>query len=157
MKMATAIAITGLAGLKLITATRDNAISDTQHRRNKLSKKLVEQIELAKCQVEGRTYTQTKTKTVKNAEGIRVNVDVAKTVRAWWWQLENGKLALSVRYGSRVIQLNAKTNAVECANYADVINVLTTIKTAVEAGELDEQILKASVKLREGFKSTATK
>ena len=44
MKMATAIATTGLAGLKLITATRDNAISDTQHRRNKLSKKLAEQI-----------------------------------------------------------------------------------------------------------------
>lgn len=146
-----------LATLKLITAKRTNAIAPAIQRRTKMARKLAEQIELAKCLADGRTYAVTKTKSVKNADGNRVHVEVAKTVRQWWWTQENGKLALSVRYGSRVIAFNTKSNAVECANYAELVNALTVIKTAVDAGELDEQIERASVKLRDGFKTVATK
>jgi hypothetical protein len=41
---------------------------------------------------------------------------VETAVRQWWWPQDNGKLALSIRYGSKVIALTPKANAVECAN-----------------------------------------
>jgi len=141
-----------LATLKLITAKRTNAIAPALQRRTKMARKLAEQIELAKCLADGRTYAVTKTKSVKNADGNRVHVEVAKTVRQWWWTQENGKLALSVRYGSRVIALNTKSNAVECADLTELTAALTTIRQAVDAGELDSQIEAASATLRDGFK-----
>jgi hypothetical protein len=42
--------------------------------------------------------------------------------------------------------------SVEVANPADLIKALEVIKGAVEAGELDDQIEKASSSLRSGFK-----
>ena len=72
-------------------------------------------------------------------------------MRQWWWQQDSGKLALSVRYGSRVIALTPKANAVECANLDELTAALATISAAVQAGELDTQIEAASLKLRDGF------
>ena len=60
--------------------------------------------------------------------------------------------ACCIRYGSKVIALSAKSNAVECANYDELTAALATIRTAVEAGELDAQIETASTKLRDGFR-----
>jgi hypothetical protein len=74
-------------------------------------------------------------------------------LRPWWWQQEGGKLALVIRYGSKILALSPKSNAVECAALADVIQALKVVKAAVEAGELDAQITAASQKLREGFTS----
>ena len=145
-----------LATLKLITAKRNN-ISPVLQRRAKLTRKMIEQIELAKCVADGRTYAITRKKSVKNSDGNRVNLEITKTVRQWWWTQDNGKLAFSVRYGSRVIALNTKSNAVECAGFTELVNALTVIKTVVETGELDEQIEKASLKLRDGFKNITTK
>jgi hypothetical protein len=89
---------------------------------------------------------------VKAEDGSRTSVEVETAVRQWWWQQDNGKLALSIRYGSKVIALSAKSNAVECANYDELTAALATIRTAVEAGELDAQIETASTKLRDGFR-----
>ena len=71
--------------------------------------------------------------------------------RRRWWEQANGKIALSIRYGSKVIPLNAKSNAVEVNTITDLINALNVIKVAVEAGELDAQIDSASTMLRKGF------
>ena len=147
----TEIGLTALAALKLIAAKSANSISPTQQRRNKLLKKLGEQIALANAAVNGETYTQKRFRTVQNEHGQRVSVEVPKRVRAWWWQQDNGKFALSVRYGSKTVPLSAKANAVECATLKDVCDALALIKTAVLAGELDAQIEAASAKLREGF------
>jgi len=57
-----------------------------------------------------------------------------------------------IRYGSRVIALSPKSNAVECATLKDVVAALQVIRAAVEGGELDAQITQASERLREGFK-----
>jgi hypothetical protein len=50
-----------------------------------------------------------------------------------------------------VIALSAKSNAIECATLKDIIQALSTVKAAVESGELDPQISAASDKLRQGF------
>jgi len=141
-----------LTALKLVNVKKSNSISPTQFRRNKLSKKLWEQIELAKAVATGGQYSKRRFKTFKGADGSRASVEVETTVRPWWWAQDNGRLALSVRYGTRVIALTPKSNAVECADLSELTVALTTIRQAVDAGELDAQIEAASAKLREGFK-----
>ena len=143
--------MTALAVLKLIVAKPNVAASPAQQRRNKLLKKLGEQMALANATLKGETYTQKRFRTVTNEQGQRVSVEVPKRVRAWWWLQDNGKLALSIKYGSKTVPLSAKANAVECASLQDVCDALKLIKNAVIAGELDAQIEAASVKLREGF------
>ena len=142
-----------LQGLKLITAKRQTAINPVQFRRNKLSLRVQEQIALAQAAVEQRTYTKQRHRRVKDSSGFRNTITTQVRVKQWWWTQDNGKLALSIRYGSKIIALSPKCNAVECSTLTDVVAALTTIKAAVDAGELDAQIAAASEKLREGFTS----
>jgi len=145
--------VAALQGLKLITAKRQTAINPVQFRRNKLSQRVQEQIALAQAAVEQRIYVKQRQRSVKDSSGIRNTITTQVRVKQWWWTQDNGKLALSIRYGSKIIALSAKCNAVECSTLADVVAALTTIKAAVDAGELDAQIAAASEKLREGFTS----
>jgi hypothetical protein len=145
--------VAALQGLKLITAKRQTAINPVQFRRNKLSQRVQEQIALAQAAVEQRTYTKQRHRSVKDSSGFRNTITTQVRVKQWWWTQDNGKLALSIRYGSKIIALSPKCNAVECSTLTDVVAALTTIKAAVDAGELDAQIAAASEKLREGFTS----
>lgn len=143
--------MSALNGLKMITAKRVATVSPVVHRRNKLSLKLNEQMELAKAQAEGRLYAPTKLKTVTDdVSGELRSIETAKRVKQWWWEV-NGKINLSVRYGAKVIELAKGKNAVELAKVADLLPTLLLIKQAVDAGELDAQIESASTKLRAGF------
>jgi hypothetical protein len=80
------------------------------------------------------------------------SVEIPKRVRAWWWTAENGKLALNLRYGARVIEISKGKSAVELASANELVPTLELLKKAVEGGELDAQIESASIKLREAFK-----
>ncbi len=62
-----------------------------------------------------------------------------------------GKVCFSVRYGSWTIDLAKGKPSVEVESGEALVKALETIKTAVEAGELDSQIEIASAKLRSGF------
>ena len=133
-----------LSSLKLVAATRDNKVSPVLQRRQKLIKKIDEQMELAKAQANGSIYSPTKFKNIVNAEtGTNEYKQVPKRIRAWWWET-GGKLNLSIRYGARVIELAKGKNSIELDNLAAVLPTLDLIKKAVEAGELDEAITKVS-------------
>ena len=140
-----------LQSLKVTAAKKSLAHNPQAHRRLKLAKKLWEQIELAKAQQAGTSFTMTRFRTVTTDEGIRRSVEVPRRVRAWWWTTEANKLALNIRYGARKIEISKGKSAVEIATPADLVPTLELIKQAVEAGELDAQIEAASIKLREGF------
>ena len=129
--------------LKLVAATRDNKVSPEMQRRQKLIKKIDEQILLADAALNGETYCPTKFKNVVNAEGVTEYKQMPKRIRAWWWET-GGKLNLSIRYGARVIELAKGKNSIELDNLAAVLPTLDLIKKAVEAGELDESITKVS-------------
>ena len=75
-----------------------------------------------------------------------------KRLKPWWFQSEQGKVCISVKYGSWTIELAKGKPSVEVANGAELVKTLETIKGAVEAGELDAQIETASASLRSGFK-----
>jgi hypothetical protein len=123
-----------------------------QVRRNKLAKRLWEQAELAKAQQAGTQFTATKFRTVvENDTGLRKQVEVNKRIKQWWFTTDSGKLALSVRYGARLLELAKGKFAVELASEKELVPTLEIIKAAVLAGELDAAIDAASNKLRDGF------
>ena len=146
--------MTALTALKLVAAQKPSQIPAIQQRRNKLAARLWEQIELAKAKQTGTVFEVKKFRTYKDTEtGARRQVEMNKRIKAWWFTAENGKLVLSVRYGSRVLELGKGKWAVELGADKDLVPVLETLKGAVLAGELDSQLNAASDKLRAGFTS----
>ncbi len=129
-----------MSTLKLVSATRATHISPVMQRRQKLIKKLDEQILLATAALNGTTYQSTKFKNVVNAEGVTEYKQVPKRVRAWWWKNEAGKWNLVVRYGARIVELSKGKNSIELENEAAILPTLDLVKKIIEAGELDEAI-----------------
>jgi hypothetical protein len=143
--------MTALTGLKLTAAQKPTQMTPIQQRRNKLAKRLWEQAELAKAHLSGTQFAPTRFRTVTGADGVRKSVEVGKRVKAWWFTADNGKLALCVRYGTKVLELAKGKYAVEVANEKDLVATLDVIKAAVLAGELDAAIDAAANKLKAGF------
>jgi len=140
------------ATLKLSTAVKPAHMPVVQVRRNKLVKRLWEQIELAKAQQAGTQFAPIKFRSIADPDtGIRRQVEMPKRVKPWWFVTDTGKLALSVRYGVKVLELAKGKVAVEVGAEKDLVATLELIKRAVEAGELDAQIEAAALKLRDGF------
>lgn len=82
---------------------------------------------------------------------MRKQVGVRKRVKQWWFTTDSGKLALSVRYAARLLELAKGKYAVELASEKELVPTLELIKSAVLSGELDAAIDAASSKLRAGF------
>jgi len=141
-----------LSNLKLVDVKKPRNMPLIVIRRNKLSSKLWEQIQLAKSQLEGTQFVVTKFRSVKDREtGLRKQVEVPKRIKPWWFQSDEGRVCVSVKYGSWTLELAKGKPSVEVASGEDLIKALESIKAAVEAGELDEQIELASAGLRSGF------
>jgi hypothetical protein len=123
-----------------------------QVRRNKLSTKLWEQIQLAKSQVSGEPFQVTRFRSIRDqATGLKKQVEMPKRVRPWWFISEEGKVCLNIRYGSRTLEIAKGKPSVEVDNPNALIKALEVIKNAVEIGELDQQIEEASTHLRSRF------
>lgn len=149
--------MSGLSALKLVTSKRQQGNSPQFARRQKLSSKLDEQIQLAKAQQSGTEFSPVKIRTVKDeATGESRKVEVPKKLKPWWWTGENGKLCITVRYGARTLEIVEGKNAIETDSIADVITSLQVIRTAVDSGELDKRIEAVTNKVKEGFNETAT-
>ena len=88
---------------------------------------------------------------VFTSPGERKQVETQMLVKQWWFTTQAGKLAISVRYGSRVLELAKGKFAVEVAHEKDLAKTLDAIKAAVLAGELDTAIDAAATTLRAGF------
>ncbi len=141
-----------LASLKLTSAVKPTNVPAIQVRRNKLAKRLWEQAELAKAQQTGAQFFVTKFRSVVEQDtGLRKQVEVNKRIKQWWFTADNGKLALGVRYGARLLELAKGKFSVEIASDKELVPTLELIKAAVLNGELDAAIDTASSKLRAGF------
>ena len=140
-----------IAKLKLVSSKRERNLSPTLVRRNKLAAKIEEQLQLATAQKEGRLYAPKRIKNVTNAEGERVAVETTKRVKEWFWTTPANKINLSVRYGSKTLELSKGKNAIELSSGDELLATLSMLKEAVIAGELDDAITNASDNLRAGF------
>lgn len=142
-----------LGTLKLVSTKRPSQLSVTQNRRNKICRRLHEQILLARARQDGKQFSSTKFRTVVNPEtGERKSIEISKTVKQWWFTSDNGKTVIAIRYGARVLEISKGKFAVELASESDIVNTLEIVKNAVESGELDSQLEAAAGKLRIGFK-----
>jgi hypothetical protein len=141
-----------LAALKLTTTKKPSQIPQVLQRRNKLAKRLWEQIELAKAEQLGSQFAVSRFRSYTDKEtGLRKQIETQKRIKAWWFVGDNGKLALAVRYGSKVLELAKGKYAVEVSAATELVPTLQVIKSAVESGELDSSIDFAANKLRSGF------
>ena len=144
--------MSALANLKLSNTKRTAALAPIQIRRNKLSGKLADQIQLALAQQQGETYTTNRFKTIASEDGSRKTIEIQRRVRPMWWTNVDGKICLTVRYGAKQLELAKGKSTVEVGAADHLVGTLQVIKQAVEAGELDAQIEAASGALRSGFK-----
>ena len=108
------------------------------------------------CQAAGTQFAPIKYRSVRDAEtGIRRQIEVPKRVKSWVFIAENGKTAVAIRYGARVLELARGKFAVEIASPAQLIPTLELIKSAIDAGELDEQLAATAGSVRASFKRSA--
>ena len=144
--------MTVLANLKLVNAKRPVHLSPVVQRRNKVAKRIYEQIKLAKSKLEGKAFSPTRLRTVKDEEtGLNKTVSVPKRVKEWWFTSDSGKLCLSLRYGAKVVDIAKGKTAVELASEKELVATLEILKQAVESGELDAQIEAVSGAVKAGF------
>jgi len=142
-----------LSQLKFSTIKKPTMITPAVHRRFKLVKRVDEQIGLATAQAEGTTYAASKQRTVIDSEtGLRRIVDVPKSVKAWYFTADTGKVYLNIKYGSRVIEITKGKPTIEVGSSKELVSTLKIIRQAILDGELDAQIDAASGDLRKGFK-----
>ena len=141
-----------LDSLKLVTVNKPDKLPLVVQRRNKLSDKIWEQIQLAEAKSKGGSYAPLKAKRLKDIEGNIKLLEVPKRIKPWWFTAETGKVCLILRYGSKTLEIARGKAAIELDKPSDLIPTLQKIKTAVEAGELDHLIDAATEAVRLGFK-----
>lgn len=141
-----------LNSLKIVTPKRLNPVSPIARRRDMLIAKLNEQVAYAQAQQDGGVFAPTRLRTVKDQEsGESKRVEMPKRVKPWWFNDDNGKLCLVVKYGIKPLELAKGKVAIKLSAQAELLPALETLKAAVTAGELDAQIEVMSGTLRKGF------
>ena len=137
--------------LKLTDATRPKIQPPVIERRNKLSKKLWEQMELAKARNAGTNFTVKRFRTIKDLEGNVRSVERDKRIKPWWFTSNSGTLCVQVFYVRKALELASGKTAIEARDLAHVVEILGLIKHEVELGTLDHAIETASHLLRSRF------
>lgn len=130
-----------LTKLTLSEKSPNDSVSPADRRRRKLLEKLDRQIEAVKLALENKPAMQQVQRWVK-PEGAADKQLISKLVpiRKWWWTSVNGQVMLSLRQGSRVMELAPGKTAIEVGQLSALPEVLDTIRQAVENGELDAQL-----------------
>ena len=142
-----------LSAFKMVNAVRQVKMDSTQFRRQKMAKKIDEQVKLAIAMRDGETFVIKRLRSITDkATGLVSQMEVSKRINQWWWT-EGNRILLQLKYGTRVLLLNGKDkNTIEIGSGDELIKVLELVKTSVNNGELDAAIEVASVKVRERFK-----
>ena len=125
-----------LKTLKLTQYQQSNRNNPVLQRRIKLAAGIIEQIQLA----ENPNYKQISVRTVADDSGELREVEVSKRVLRWWCVGADGTVELTVRYGSRVLEIAKGMDAVELVSKDELVGVLEQFKAAAELGEMDDMI-----------------
>lgn len=128
-----------IAKLNLKTVQRTVQKDPVLARREKLVAAIEEQGRVLAAMLAGDEYTVKSKRWQTNEAGERLRVEHEKRVRAWFFEQDNG-FYVQCRYGSRVLSINGKSNAVFVDKLDDVSGVLEAFKQAAKAGELDSSV-----------------
>ena len=132
-----------LAKLNLKTVQRNVQKDPVIARRDKLTTAIEEQGKVLEAALAGNDYTVKVKRWQTNDAGARTRVEHDKRVRAWFFE-QDGGWYVQCRYGSRILNINGKSNAVFVGKLEDVAAVLEAFKKAAETGELDKAIALAT-------------
>lgn len=121
--------MSALAKLNLKTVQRTVKQDPVLARRDKLVAAIEEQGRVLAAVLAGEEYSVKTRRWQTNDAGERVRVEHEKRVRAWFFEQDNG-FYVQCRYGSRVLNINGKSNAVFVDKLDDVGGVLEAFKQA---------------------------
>lgn len=96
--------------MKIVAITPTRALSVKQERRNKLVRKLEEQLKLG-----GPAYDRTRFHWHTDENGDRKHITRSVRLREWWVVLPTGSIQFGLRYGTTPLEIQKGRNAVEVA------------------------------------------
>ena len=129
-----------LEKLKIVAIAAKRSLSVEQERRNKLARKLDEQLKLAEAKLGGPSYDRTKFHWHTDENGDRKRVTRSVRLREWWVVSGTGTIQFGLRYGATPVEIQKGRNAVEVARLEDLPATIKLLMKAVTDGELDEAI-----------------
>jgi len=132
--------MSALEKLKIVAMTPKRASSVEQERRNKLARKLDEQVKLAEARMGGSAYQRTRYYWHTDENGDRKRIIRPVRLREWWTTSPTGIIQFALRYGSAPIEIQKGRNAVEVAKLEDLPGTIKVLMKAILEGELDEPI-----------------
>lgn len=132
--------MSALVKLNLKTAHRTVVKDPVGMRRDKLVAGIDEQLAALAAALAGKTHTVDVRRAARNAEGERQIVTVQKAVRAWYFE-QDGGYYVQCRYGTRVLMLHGKSNAVFVEKLEQIADVFGVFRVAALAGEFDKAVL----------------
>lgn len=142
-----------MSSLKLVQAKRQSKTDSVQFRRGKVLVKLDEQIELAKALRSGQTLNIKRVRKERDEmTGVLRTIESVKRIKQFWFKAESGKTCVELLYGQTAIEFKKGVTAIELADDGQVVEVLETLRKAVEVGELDTQITAASEVVKARFR-----
>ena len=107
-----------------------------EDRRNKTLTALEQQKLVLAAAQKGQEHTVTKQGWERDLDGNRQRIEKTHAVRPWFFQDAQGWV-VQLKYGARVVPLDADNNAVIVQSLDDVSAVLDIFGKAVAAGEMD--------------------
>ena len=132
-----------LAKLNLKTVQRVTTKDPVIGRRDKLANAIEEQMAVQAAALKGQEYKVPIKRWEESESGERVQVNAEKRVRPWFFE-QDGGWYVQCRYGSRILNINGKSNAVFVDKLEEVAAIFATFKQAAEEGELDRAITLAT-------------
>ncbi|MEP2980689.1 MAG: hypothetical protein ABJO86_14450 [Lentilitoribacter sp.] len=135
--------MSNLSKLTLTTTTPNQPLTPLARKRIKLLRKLDQQLLAAECTSEGIEHTEEVERWVKNEQtGEKELIIQSRPVKKWWWANEHGALMLTLKDGNKIIPLDEKNKSIEVGGIEDLTGTIETVRAAVIAGELDNQLNK---------------
>jgi len=116
--------------LKFVTAKKPENVTTAIQRRQRLVRRLDQQIGLIKS----------------TADGMLPRA-------SWVWMDDKGAYFLPVKYGRNPIELKKGMFAIQCASLDEAAQALAAVREMVLNGDLDDQLAKSSKEIRARFKA----
>ena len=132
--------MSALVKLNLKTVKRVTEVDPVTARRDRLVAAVDEQLAALAAALAGKTHTVDVRRAVRGADGERQTVTVQKAVRAWYFEKDGGYY-VQCRYGTRVLMLHGKSNAVFVEKLEQVADVFGVFRAAALTGEFDRAVL----------------
>jgi hypothetical protein len=127
------MAMSMLKALNIVALPKLSKNDPTLQRRIKLLTQLEQQRELA---ADANFVVLTK-KWVRQEDGSKALVDRQKRVKKWWVVDMMGNCFFTVRYGSKLIEIEKGKSAIAVGSKDNLLAVIEAVVAAVKSGEFD--------------------